>query len=137
MGKCTFQAHNRYRIIKIWDKHTMSLQASLHSHEDFITDLDISSCNRFLVSSSKDGKINVWDWQNCKKIGEINDHGNQTVNNIKFFTLRLNKEDHPYSKDKSLFDPIELLVSCSEDGTIRMFDCKEFSANLKPSEIIY
>ena len=80
-----------YRIVKVWDKHTLSLQASLHSHEDVITDLDISQCNKYLVSSSKDGKIIVWDWKACTKIDEINDH-KSTVNNIKFFTLKV-KED--------------------------------------------
>lgn len=64
----------------------MNLQASLHSHEDVITDIDISKCNRFLASASIDGKIIIWDWQNCKKLDEITDH-RSNVNNIKFFSL--------------------------------------------------
>ena len=80
----------------------MNLQASLHSHEDVITDIDISKCNRFLASASIDGKIIVWDWQNCKKLDEINDH-RTNVNNIKFFSL--------YTK-----------LLQGEDGTVRIYD---------------
>jgi WD40 repeat protein len=64
----------------------MNLQASLHSHEDVITDLDISKCNKYLASASQDGKIIVWDWKNCQKIDEISDH-RSNVNNVRFFSL--------------------------------------------------
>jgi WD40 repeat protein len=64
----------------------MNLQASLHSHEDVITDLDISKCNKYLATASKDGKIIVWDWKNCQKMDEFNDH-RSNVNNVKFFSL--------------------------------------------------
>lgn len=64
----------------------MSLQASLHSHMDVIADLDVSLCNRYLVSSSADGKIIVWDWRACKKVDTIDDH-TANVNNVKFFKL--------------------------------------------------
>lgn len=32
----------------------MTLQASLHGHEDFITEIDVSKCNRFIASAGKD-----------------------------------------------------------------------------------
>lgn len=41
-------------IIKVWDRDTLCLQASLHGHFDFITDIDISKCNRFIASAGKD-----------------------------------------------------------------------------------
>jgi WD40 repeat protein len=85
IGKSYYSTHH-HSIVKIWDKHSMSLQASLHSHQDVITDIDISKCNRYLATASIDGKIIIWDWKNCKKIDEINDH-HANVNNIKFFTL--------------------------------------------------
>ena len=96
----------------------MNLQASLHSHEDVITDIDISKCNRYLASASIDGKIIIWDWQNCKKLDEITDH-HANVNNIKFFSL--------YTKVASdegcnAQEEIQILVSCSEDGTVRIYD---------------
>lgn len=79
---------NVFRIIKIWDRDTLNLQAALHSHEDVITDLDISKCNKYLATASKDGKIILWDWQKCKKADEILAH-TATVNNIKFFSLKI------------------------------------------------
>lgn len=66
----------------------MNLQAALHSHEDVITDMDISKCNKYLATASKDGKIILWDWKNCKKVDELAAH-NGTVNNIKFFSLKV------------------------------------------------
>lgn len=76
------------RIIKIFDKETMNLQASLHSHNDVITDMDISKCNNFLATASKDGKMIIWDWKNCQKLDEINAHSS-VINNLKFFQLKL------------------------------------------------
>jgi WD40 repeat protein len=55
MGKMPFYLLFSYRIIKIWDKDTLSLQASLHGHEDFIVDMSVSMCNKYLASASKDG----------------------------------------------------------------------------------
>jgi WD40 repeat protein len=95
----------------------MNLQASLHSHEDVITDIDISKCNRYLASASIDGKIIVWDWQNCKKLDEITDH-RANVNNIKFFSLYTKTP----SEENSMHEEIQILVSCSEDGTVRIYD---------------
>jgi WD40 repeat protein len=80
-----------FRIIKIWDRETMVLQASLHSHTDYITDLDVSKCNRYFASSSKDGKVIVWDLMKCKKLDEISAH-QSSVNNIKFFTFKDKKD---------------------------------------------
>lgn len=86
-----------------------------------ITDLDISKCNRYLVTASKDGKIIVWDWKKCLKIDEINEH-TTTVSNLKFFTL----SNSSSSKDDRLSsistDEMQVLVSCSEDGTIKLYD---------------
>ena len=47
--------------VKIFDRDTMSLQASLHGHTDVITDLDVSKCNKYIASASKDGAVNIWD----------------------------------------------------------------------------
>ncbi len=100
----------------------MSLQASLHSHQDVITDIDISKCNRYLATASIDGKIIIWDWKNCKKIDEINDH-HANVNNIKFFTLTTKSQpDKSEDSVESSLEEIQILVSCSEDGTVRVYD---------------
>jgi len=66
----------------------MNLQGSLHSHNDVITDMDMSKCNQYLATSSKDGKLIIWDWKNCMKLDEIAAH-NSTINNIKFFQVKI------------------------------------------------
>jgi len=66
--------------------------------------MDISRCNRYLVSASKDGKIIVWDWQNCKKVDEINDH-TATINNVQFFTFA-NKLEQSEANDSTPIDEI-------------------------------
>jgi len=52
-------------IIKVWRKDTMVLQASLHGHMDVIIDIQVSHCNRYLASGSKDGTIIIWDLEKC------------------------------------------------------------------------
>lgn len=134
MGKHLFQKSTMFRIVKIWDRHSLNLQASFHSHEDVITDLDVSKCNRYLASASKDGKIIVWDWKNCKKLDEFNDH-RSNVNNVKFFSL-ITKCCPDKSEDsiEYVIEEIQILVSCSEDGTIRVYDEISFIEELnKPA----
>jgi len=38
----------------VWDRETLCLQASLHGHSDYITEIDISKCNKFIASAGKD-----------------------------------------------------------------------------------
>ena len=52
-----------FRIVKIWDADTLTLQASLHAHTAYITDLAVSPCNQFIVSASTDSKLIVWHWK--------------------------------------------------------------------------
>lgn len=118
MGKHLSTNLLNFRIIKIWDKDTMNLQASLHSHMDVIADLDVSLCNKYLVSSSNDGMIIVWDWKACQKVDTINDHV-ANVNNVKFFKVTPNKEDYTGASEQS---QIQMLISCSEDGTVKIYD---------------
>ena len=74
-----------------------------------------------MVTASKDGKIIIWDWKECQIVDTINDH-RDTVNNIKFFDLNIPKAtDKKYSPDQ-LYDDVSVLVSCSDDGTIRIYD---------------
>lgn len=89
--------------------------------------MDISKCNKYLATASKDGKIIIWDWQNCKKVDEFAAH-NGTVNNIKFFSLKIknskssNGSISSKSQAKDTKEVIQILVTCSEDGTIKLYD---------------
>lgn len=93
------------RIVKVWDTATLNLQASLHGHMEEITDIDVSKCNRYLATASMSGQVILWDWQRCLKLEAFQDHTG-TVNALKFFTL----------------EDVQLLLSCSDDGTIRVVD---------------
>ena len=75
-----------------------------------------------MATASKDGKIIVWDWTNCKKLDEFNDH-RSNVNNVKFFSL-VTKSNTDKSEESIDFvvSETQILVSCSEDGTIRVYD---------------
>jgi len=50
------------------------LQASLHGHFDYITDVDISKCNRFIASSGKDAQIIIWELKTGKIVKKLNNH---------------------------------------------------------------
>lgn len=50
--------------------------------------MDVSKCNTYLASASKDGKVIVWDWKHAKKVDEITDH-NGAITNLKFFSLKV------------------------------------------------
>lgn len=65
----------------------MNLQAALHSHQDVITEIDVSKCNRFLASASNDKKIIIWDWRTCTKLDEIIEH-TDGVNKVRFCTIK-------------------------------------------------
>ena len=69
----------------MWDRETMTLQASLHGHFDYITDIDISKCNRFIASAGKDAQIIIWDLKQGKIVKKLNHH-QQLINRIQFVT---------------------------------------------------
>jgi WD40 repeat protein len=115
MGKRSFLIPNR--IIKIWDKDSLILQASLHGHTDVITDMDISKCNRYIASASKDGKAIVWDLEKCTVVDRLPSHAD-SVNNIRFFKFQI-KRDSSGAKTK---EEIQVLITCSDDGSIRIYD---------------
>lgn len=75
------------RILKIWDRDTLNLQASLQGHDEYITILDISKCNQFIASAGKDTQVVIWDLAQGKIVKRLKDH-TQMVNRISFFTIK-------------------------------------------------
>ena len=69
----------------------MTLQASLHGHLDYITDIDVSICNKYIASACKDGTVLIWDLEKCTIVDELPKHG-ASVNNIKFFEFKIKAE---------------------------------------------
>lgn len=66
----------------------MTLQASLHGHQNHITDIDVSKCNRYLATSSDASEVFIWDLQKCLLLEKLSCHS-KSVNNIKFFEFKL------------------------------------------------
>ncbi|KAG7888212.1 hypothetical protein KL908_005268 [Ogataea polymorpha] len=62
-------------IILIIDTDTNSTIQVLRDHTRAITSLTWSSCGRYLLSSSKDWKVNLWDLGTCKVIRSYNFEG--------------------------------------------------------------
>ena len=58
----------------MWDRDTLTLQASLHGHFDFITDIDISKCNRFIASAGKDAQVIIWDLKMGRIVKRLTSH---------------------------------------------------------------
>ena len=124
--------------MKIWDRDTMTLQASLHGHEDVITDIDISRCNKYLATGSKDGCVLIWDFEKCSIVDKINTHSH-AVSNLKFFEFKIGggSEAGPSaikSGGGEAKDILKVLVTCSEDGSVIIYDESGFLFNKKSSE---
>ena len=68
----------------------MILQASLHGHMDVIIDIQVSKCNRFMASGSKDGTLIFWDLQKCKIVKRMADSHTQQINKIQFLMIPCN-----------------------------------------------
>jgi WD40 repeat protein len=68
----------------------LTLQASLHGHQDYITEIDISKCNKFIVSAGKDAQIIVWELASGKIAYKFNKH-TKLINCVKFFSPNTSK----------------------------------------------
>ena len=66
----------------------MVLQASLHGHTDFINDIAVSKCNRFMASGSRDGILIIWDLQNCSIIKKLEHDHNSQINRLRFIMIQ-------------------------------------------------
>jgi WD40 repeat protein len=78
-------------VIKVWDRETLTLQASLHGHFDYITDIDVSKCNRFIASAGKDAQTIIWEMKTGKIVKKLNQH-TQLINRIQFITPKIKKQ---------------------------------------------
>ena len=87
-------------MIKVWDRESLTLQASLHGHFDYITDIDISKCNRFIASAGKDAQIIIWELKTGRIVKKLNHH-QQLINRIQFVTPKIKKQQPPPTTDRS------------------------------------
>lgn len=132
------------------------MQASLHGHFDYITDVDISKCNRFIASSGKDTLIIIWELKTGKIVKKLKNH-QQLINRIQFVTPKIKStvpaqainasgtsgqqatvnelqtqfnqmtiENQAYGPETFQVSD-QFLLSCSDDGTVRLYDFSQLS----------
>ena len=92
----------------------MLLQKTLIGHTSVITDLVVSPCNRYVISSGGDGLIIVWDLTTGLEVTRLNHHNGQQINNIKFAETRENT--------KNGLRKATWLVSGSDEGKVVVYD---------------
>lgn len=76
---------------------------------DVIMDLQISYCNRYIISAGKEGIINIWDLKRLKHLYALDEHKG-SVNNIKVVQTKLASSE------------VQLLYSGSDDGLINVYN---------------
>ena len=90
---------NRDHTVKVWERETMKLQASLNGH--FGSVLCVQFNDNIIISGSSDSTIKIWDMQTFELIRSISHH-NEPV-------LRLRLEGN-------------VVVVCSKDKTLSIWD---------------
>jgi transcription initiation factor TFIID subunit 5 len=65
------------------------LQACLQGHTDYITEISVSLCSRFIASAGKDTTVVIWELATGKLIYRLTHHS-KLVNCVRFFTPKLN-----------------------------------------------
>lgn len=125
-------------LIKIWSMESLtspSLIKEFSSGQESIYSIDISKDGKFLVTGSTDHTIKVWDIEKLTRnqqasnvTGQIaalsNLEGHSaTVQNVKFLMDYLQKDNHTVGNP--------LIISASNDATIRLWDWQSFSLRSK------
>ena len=89
--------------IKLWDSEFGHLERTIKGHTKAVTDIVYSKFGLYLISASADLSIKIWDVENdyvCKRTL----HGHDNI--ISGLTIT----------------PLDLIVSCSRDETIRVWE---------------
>jgi len=77
----------------------MILQKTLFGHTNAITDIIISPCNKFIVTSGVDGLIIIWNLKNGVEVARMTEHATSQINNMKFVETFLEQIDDKQSED--------------------------------------
>ncbi|KAG8437391.1 hypothetical protein GDO86_008186 [Hymenochirus boettgeri] len=59
------------KSIVLWDMNAASKKHILKGHEDWVMDVSISANKKWIVSSSKDSTLRLWNIENCEKIPTV------------------------------------------------------------------
>lgn len=103
----------------MWDRDTLTLQASLHGHTDFITDIDVSKCNRFIASAGKDAQVIIWELKSGRIVKRLNNH-TSLINRVQFVAPKVvtpggQPEPAPASTAESTVKAFSRLVGAQSD----------------------
>ena len=59
----------------------------MHGHEDMIVDIQVSKCNRYMVSASHDGAVIFWDLEDLTIIHKRTSDHTEQVNKVEFVMI--------------------------------------------------
>eukprot|EP00281_Chroomonas_sp_CCMP1168_P027158 CAMPEP_0206248846 /NCGR_PEP_ID=MMETSP0047_2-20121206/20590_1 /ASSEMBLY_ACC=CAM_ASM_000192 /TAXON_ID=195065 /ORGANISM="Chroomonas mesostigmatica_cf, Strain CCMP1168" /LENGTH=366 /DNA_ID=CAMNT_0053674523 /DNA_START=51 /DNA_END=1151 /DNA_ORIENTATION=- len=130
-------------VVKIWDLRQQKCCHTLNEHEDFISDMRLASDERTLVCTGGDGYLSVWNRRSGKLYAmsdqmedeflscQIMKHGRKVVCGTQSGTLSIFSwgdwgdvsdrfPGHPESVECMVKVDEETLITCSEDGIIRI-----------------
>lgn len=93
------------------------LQATFQGHQDYITEVSVSLCDKFVASAGKDATVCLWDVQKGKLAYRLAHHS-KVVNCVKFFCPKTNAD----AKVEQ-----QILYTCSDDGSVHLFDISKIS----------
>ena len=62
------------RFVKIWSRRNLILQKTLIGHTNVVTDLVVSPCNKFILSSGGEGHIIIWDLATGFEVERLTEH---------------------------------------------------------------
>jgi WD40 repeat protein len=85
---------------------------------DYITEVSVSHCDKFVASAGKDATVCLWDVVQGKLAYRLTHHS-KVVNCVKFFC--------PKATDGRLEQ--QLLYTCSDDGAVHLFDISKISGD--------
>ena len=129
-------------VVKVWEVESRRLIHSLEGHSDSVLALAVSPDGRFIISGSKDCTVKVWEIESGRMLHSLGGHtervtavavsmdGNLLVSadcvlkvwEMESGLLLCTLEGHTKSVKDMVISPEGLIVSCSYDRTLRVWD---------------
>ena len=110
-------------MIKLWSAENGGLLATLKSHKSIINSIDVSPCNKYLVSCSNDGSLRVWDFIDRKPLAVLRENINEKLLIAVFYAFETHKHSGNGVKQ------VLLLICASEEGNIYIYNAQDFLEN--------
>jgi len=124
------------KTIKIWDLKTFKCVATLKGHKYGVTNIlifnkmiDKNTSIDYLISCSYDSTIKIWNLKNFEFIATLEGHTDTIRNIIIKSTSTFDSVNHKIIDSDKMIDKnnnVDYLISCSYDGTIKIWNLKTF-----------